>query len=181
MADEPIESLGGKTPLAYAKTPAILHHPAQNIILWKILADCLRQYIMRRHKFHDLSLIPDQAMPVTSSYIELVRLILQLISHRIQSLGGKTPLAYAKTPAMDELSGKSEIGMVHTIPEGMKPGSDTANLSVLGYDPKKYYSGRSPYSPVISAPTSSTAPNACIAASFFPSSTRTMRSRWAVL
>ncbi|MDE7016373.1 MAG: cofactor-independent phosphoglycerate mutase [Lachnospiraceae bacterium] len=62
----------------------------------------------------------------------------------IESLGGKTPLAYAKTPAMDELSGKSEIGMVHTIPEGMKPGSDTANLSVLGYDPKKYYSGRSP-------------------------------------
>lgn len=62
----------------------------------------------------------------------------------IESLGGKTPLAYAKTPAMDELSKKAEIGMVHTIPEGMKPGSDTANLSVLGYDPQKYYSGRSP-------------------------------------
>lgn len=41
----------------------------------------------------------------------------------IESLGGKTPLAYAKTPAMDELSKKAEIGMVHTIPEGMKPGS----------------------------------------------------------
>ncbi|MCM1426878.1 MAG: cofactor-independent phosphoglycerate mutase [Eubacterium sp.] len=62
----------------------------------------------------------------------------------IERLGGQTPLAYAKTPAMDELSKKAEIGMVHTIPEGMKPGSDTANLSVLGYDPKKYYSGRSP-------------------------------------
>ncbi|MCM1262147.1 MAG: cofactor-independent phosphoglycerate mutase [Butyrivibrio sp.] len=62
----------------------------------------------------------------------------------IEDLGGKTPLEYAKTPAMDYLSKKSEIGMVHTIPEGMKPGSDTANLSVLGYDPKKYYSGRSP-------------------------------------
>lgn len=62
----------------------------------------------------------------------------------IESLGGKTPLAYAKTPAMDELSKKGEIGLVHTIPEGMKPGSDTANLSVLGYDPKIYYSGRSP-------------------------------------
>ncbi len=62
----------------------------------------------------------------------------------IESLGGKTPLEYAATPAMDSLSKKSEIGMVHTIPEGMKPGSDTANLSVLGYDPKKYYSGRSP-------------------------------------
>ncbi len=62
----------------------------------------------------------------------------------IESLGGKTPLEYADTPSMDELSKKSEIGMVHTIPEGMKPGSDTANLSVLGYDPAKYYSGRSP-------------------------------------
>ena len=62
----------------------------------------------------------------------------------IESLGGKTPLEYADTPAMDELSKKAEIGMVHTIPEGMKPGSDTANLSVLGYDPKQYYSGRSP-------------------------------------
>lgn len=62
----------------------------------------------------------------------------------IEQLGGKTPLAYAKTPNMDRLSKQSEIGLVHTIPEGMKPGSDTANLSVLGYDPKIYYSGRSP-------------------------------------
>ncbi|MGN1159416.1 MAG: cofactor-independent phosphoglycerate mutase [Lachnospiraceae bacterium] len=62
----------------------------------------------------------------------------------IEQLGGKTPLAYAKTPNMDTLSKKSEIGLVHTIPDGMKPGSDTANLSVLGYDPKIYYSGRSP-------------------------------------
>ncbi len=62
----------------------------------------------------------------------------------IAELGGKTPLAYAKTPNMDRLSKLSEIGMVHTIPEGMKPGSDTANLSVMGYDPVKYYSGRSP-------------------------------------
>ena len=62
----------------------------------------------------------------------------------IDVLGGKTPLEYANTPKMDELASKGEIGMVHTIPDGMKPGSDTANLSVLGYDPKKYYSGRSP-------------------------------------
>ena len=62
----------------------------------------------------------------------------------IDVLGGKTPLEYANTPMMDELASKGEIGMVHTIPDGMKPGSDTANLSVLGYDPKKYYSGRSP-------------------------------------
>ena len=62
----------------------------------------------------------------------------------IESLGNKTPLEYAATPAMDALAAVSEIGMVHTIPNGMKPGSDTANLSVLGYDPEKYYSGRSP-------------------------------------
>lgn len=62
----------------------------------------------------------------------------------IEELGGKTPLAAAETPNLDILSKKSEIGMVHTIPDGMKPGSDTANLSVLGYDPKHYYSGRSP-------------------------------------
>lgn len=62
----------------------------------------------------------------------------------IEQLGGKTPLAYAHTPNLDALSKKSEIGMVHTIPDGMKPGSDTANLSVIGYDPRKYYSGRSP-------------------------------------
>lgn len=62
----------------------------------------------------------------------------------IEALGGKTPLEYADTKTMDMLSKKGEVGMVHTIPDGMKPGSDTANLSVLGYDPKQYYSGRSP-------------------------------------
>ncbi len=62
----------------------------------------------------------------------------------IESLGNKTPLEAAVTPVLDELSKKSEIGLVHTIPEGMKPGSDTANLSVMGYDPKQYYTGRSP-------------------------------------
>lgn len=62
----------------------------------------------------------------------------------IEALGNETPLAYAKTPMMDELAAKGEIGMVHTVPDGMSPGSDTANLSVLGYNPRKYYSGRSP-------------------------------------
>ena len=62
----------------------------------------------------------------------------------IDEIGGKTPLEYAKTPAMDSIAPKAELGLAHTIPEGMKPGSDTANLAVLGYDPKKYYTGRSP-------------------------------------
>ncbi len=62
----------------------------------------------------------------------------------LEELQGMTPLEYAKTPNMDKLAAAGEIGMVHTIPDGMSPGSDTANLSVLGYDPKIYYSGRSP-------------------------------------
>ena len=62
----------------------------------------------------------------------------------IEAIGGKTPLEYAKTPEMDRLALMSEIGTVHTIPDGMSPGSDTANLAVLGYDPKIYYTGRSP-------------------------------------
>lgn len=62
----------------------------------------------------------------------------------LEALGGKTPLAFAKTPVMDELAKTGEVGLVKTIPDGMKPGSDTANLAVLGYDPKLYYTGRSP-------------------------------------
>ena len=62
----------------------------------------------------------------------------------IAQLDGKTPLAYAHTPVLDELSKKAEVGLVQTVPEGMKPGSDTANLAVMGYNPKIYYSGRSP-------------------------------------
>ena len=57
---------------------------------------------------------------------------------------GKTPLEYSKTPMLDELAKQSEVGLVATIPEGMSPGSDTANMSVCGYDPKIYYTGRSP-------------------------------------
>ena len=55
----------------------------------------------------------------------------------MESLNGGTPLSCAVTPYMDELAGMSEIGTVSTIPEGMAPGSDTANLSVMGYDPRK--------------------------------------------
>lgn len=62
----------------------------------------------------------------------------------IEELGGRTPLEYARTPVLDSYAEKSEIGMVATIPEGMSPGSDTANLSVIGYNPREYYTGRSP-------------------------------------
>ena len=62
----------------------------------------------------------------------------------IEELNGKTPLEAANTPVMDELAGKGIVGLAHTIPEGMSPGSDTANLAVLGYNPRLYYTGRSP-------------------------------------
>lgn len=62
----------------------------------------------------------------------------------LEELGGRTPLEYARTPVLDSYAEKSEIGMVATIPEGMSPGSDTANLSVIGYNPREYYTGRSP-------------------------------------
>ena len=62
----------------------------------------------------------------------------------LEALGGCTPLEAAKTPTLDALAAKSQIGMAQTIPVGMSPGSDTANLAVLGYDPAVYYSGRSP-------------------------------------
>lgn len=62
----------------------------------------------------------------------------------LEELGGRTPLEAARTENMDRLAGNSEIGMVQTVPDGMAPGSDTANLSVIGYDPRKYYTGRSP-------------------------------------
>ena len=62
----------------------------------------------------------------------------------LEVLGGKTPLQVAEKPGMDALAKKGEVGLTCMVPEGMSPGSDTANLSVMGYDPKIYYTGRSP-------------------------------------
>ena len=61
-----------------------------------------------------------------------------------ENLGNKTPLECASKPTIDFLAKKSIAGMVKTVPDGMKPGSDVANLSVMGYEPDKYYTGRSP-------------------------------------
>ena len=63
---------------------------------------------------------------------------------KIQSLGRKTCLEYAKTPNMDKLAPHAETGLFRTVPAGLKPGSDVANMSVMGFNPKKYYTGRSP-------------------------------------
>ena len=62
----------------------------------------------------------------------------------IPMLGEKTPLQVAKKPGMDALANRGEVGLTCMVPEGMAPGSDTANLSVMGYYPKIYYTGRSP-------------------------------------
>lgn len=62
----------------------------------------------------------------------------------VAQLGNLTPLQCANKPNIDFLASNGEIGMVKTIPDGIAPGSDVANLSVMGYDPRKYYTGRSP-------------------------------------
>ncbi len=62
----------------------------------------------------------------------------------LAGLGGMTPLEYADTPNMDRIAREGACGMLRTIPEGFEPGSDIANLSVLGYDPGRYYTGRGP-------------------------------------
>lgn len=62
----------------------------------------------------------------------------------LEELDGKTTLEAAYVPEMDRLAAMSEVGLVSMVPEGMAPGSDTANLAVMGYDPKVYYTGRSP-------------------------------------
>ena len=62
----------------------------------------------------------------------------------LQALENRTPLEFAKTPCMDALASMGQMGLAKTVPDGMKPGSDVANLAVMGYDPAKCYSGRSP-------------------------------------
>jgi 2,3-bisphosphoglycerate-independent phosphoglycerate mutase len=62
----------------------------------------------------------------------------------LAELGGKTPLEAARTPAMDKLCGQGELFFAQTVPDGYPPGSDVANMSLLGYDPARYYTGRAP-------------------------------------
>lgn len=63
---------------------------------------------------------------------------------KIEKLGNKTCLEAAHTPTLDRLAPLSEVGLCKTVPQGLKPGSDVANMSVLGFDPRRYYTGRSP-------------------------------------
>ena len=67
-----------------------------------------------------------------------------MADYPVPALDGKTPMEVADKPIFDSLAKRGEVGLVRTVAEGLKPGSDVANLSVLGYDPMKYYTGRSP-------------------------------------
>lgn len=67
-----------------------------------------------------------------------------MADYPVESLGGKTPLMVAKTPHMDWMAESGEIGLVRTVPDGFNPGSEVANLSIFGYDPVRYYTGRGP-------------------------------------
>ena len=67
-----------------------------------------------------------------------------MADYAVDALDGKTPMMCAHKPNMDRLAAKSEVGLVKTVADGLKPGSDVANMSVMGFDPKKYYTGRSP-------------------------------------
>ncbi|PKM77137.1 MAG: cofactor-independent phosphoglycerate mutase [Firmicutes bacterium HGW-Firmicutes-15] len=67
-----------------------------------------------------------------------------MADYKIDKLGNKTPLQFSQTPNMDNLAASSLIGQVKTVPLNFPPGSDVANLSVMGYDPRQYYTGRSP-------------------------------------
>jgi 2,3-bisphosphoglycerate-independent phosphoglycerate mutase len=67
-----------------------------------------------------------------------------MADYPVESLGGKTPLMVARTPHMDWMAEHGEIGLVRTVPGGFNPGSEIANLSIFGYDPIRYYTGRGP-------------------------------------
>lgn len=67
-----------------------------------------------------------------------------MADYPVPALDGKTPMMVANKPNFDALAKKSEVGLIRTVAEGLKPGSDVANMSVMGFDPKKYYTGRSP-------------------------------------
>jgi 2,3-bisphosphoglycerate-independent phosphoglycerate mutase len=67
-----------------------------------------------------------------------------MADYPLDQLGGKTPLEVAATPNMDWLAAHGVLGLAHTIPEGFPPGSDVGNMSILGYDPARYHTGRSP-------------------------------------
>ncbi len=81
-------------------------------------------------------------MPEKTKYVIIVGD--GMADYPVESLGGKTPLTVARTPHMDWMAESGEIGLVRTVPDGFSPGSEVANLSIFGYDPIRYYTGRGP-------------------------------------
>ena len=67
-----------------------------------------------------------------------------MADYPVPALDGKTPMMCAKKPNMDYLAQRAEVGLIRTVAPGLKPGSDVANMSVMGFDPMKFYTGRSP-------------------------------------
>jgi 2,3-bisphosphoglycerate-independent phosphoglycerate mutase len=81
-------------------------------------------------------------MPESRKYVIIVGD--GMADYPVESLGGKTPLMVARTPHLDRMANSGEIGLVRTVPNGFNPGSEVANLSIFGYDPVRYYTGRGP-------------------------------------
>ncbi len=81
-------------------------------------------------------------MPEKTKYVIIVGD--GMADYPVESIGGKTPLMVARTPHMDWMAESGEIGLVRTVPDGFNPGSEVANLSIFGYDPIRYYTGRGP-------------------------------------
>ena len=81
-------------------------------------------------------------MPEKTKYVIIVGD--GMADYPVESLGGKTPLMVARTPRMDWMAESGEIGLVRTVPDGFNPGSEIANLSIFGYNPIHYYTGRGP-------------------------------------
>lgn len=68
-----------------------------------------------------------------------------MADYPLKDLGNKTPLQAAQTPNMDYIADQGVSGLIKTVPDHMDPGSDVANLSIMGYDPEKFYTGRGPW------------------------------------
>src|SRR5512136_2532831 len=81
-------------------------------------------------------------MPEKTKYVIIVGD--GMADYPVESLRGKTPLTVARTPHMDWMAESGEIGLVRTVPDGFNPGSEIANLSIFGYNPIRYYTGRGP-------------------------------------
>src|SRR6266704_2604729 len=92
--------------------------------------------------------IYDNPTPCNERKFDLMKYIVLLgdgmSDKKLDELGGKTPLQAARTPNMDFMARRGMLGLAKTVPEGYTPGSDVANLSVFGYDPRSCYTGRSP-------------------------------------